>query len=152
MKKLLEKAKAWISRLWGSIKPDAEKALTIGMKITDVVKTAVESPVADIMTALIPGDVDDRIKDVLRAAAPKVLISFGLVKDCSHETDPALIIQCASKTLAQIKNDFMGDSVYGNLCDSLAVTFAEIAADKKVSWDDLKYVSKWFFDNVYNKK
>lgn len=149
---LINKATAWISRLWSSIKPDAEKALIIGMKITDAVKNAVNHPVADILTAIIPGDVDDKIKARLRDAAPKAIITLGLAQQCSNETDPAKIIECASRTLQNIKDSYLGEEAYGSLCDSFAVMMAQVAADGKVSWDDFKYVSKWFFDNVYYPK
>lgn len=152
IKELLGKATAWITRLWKSIKPDAEKALIIGMKITDAIKDAVNNPAADILTAVIPGDLDDKIKEKLRIAAPKVVITLGLVNECKDEKDEAEILRCASRTLQNIKESYMGDQAYGNLCDSLAVMMAQVAADDKISWDDLKYVSKWFFDNVYSQK
>jgi hypothetical protein len=51
--------------------------------VTENIKNFTDSPVADVLTVLIPGDIDDKIKDWLRAKLPVILTELKLVDRCS---------------------------------------------------------------------
>jgi len=57
----------------------AIKNSALAVKITDNLKFAVESPTADLITTIIPGDIDDNILKVLRKVVPEVAFKLGLV-------------------------------------------------------------------------
>jgi ADP-ribosylglycohydrolase len=56
----------------------------VAVKVTHTLKNAVESPVVDIITDIIPGDLDDKIHEKLRLIVPivaqKLAIAHGILK------------------------------------------------------------------------
>jgi hypothetical protein len=135
--------KSFFRKIWEGIKkafeglaPDLKEAIHIGVIVVDNMKTFIEGEAADVLTAIIPGQLDDVIKERLRAFLPKILIEMKLAEQCSELTDPSEIVACAIKTLQQIGGD------------CLAVMIAEVASDGKLTWDDSKAIIKWYNDNV----
>ena len=146
--------KKFFQRIWDSIEnffqgllPELKDAIAIGVTVVDNMKKVMENPVVDVLTAIIPGDLDDQIKNRLRALLPKILVDLRLASECSELSDPNEIVKCAIKTLQQIGGDFISDSAKKNFYDSIAVLVAQVAADGKLSWDDSKYVIKWYYDH-----
>jgi hypothetical protein len=144
----------FFKKLWTGIKkvfdkfaPDVKNAIHIGVTIVDNMKVFVDSPVADVLTAIIPGDVDDKIKELLIKYLPKIVIEMKLAEQCTELTDPNEIVACAIKTLQQIGGDWISDDAKKNFYDSLAVLIAQVAADGKLSFDDAKAVIKWYYDH-----
>ena len=147
--------KSVFKKVWGSIKEAFNKlpaksktALLIAVTIVDNMKKFVESPVADVMTALIPGTADDVVKERLRLWLPKIFIEMKLAEQCAGLTDPNEIVACGVKTLQQIGGDWISDSAKKNFYNSLAVLIGEVASDGKLTWDDLQWITKWYNDNV----
>jgi len=107
-------------------------------------KVFVDSPAADILTALIPGDVDDKIKDLLRAKIPVILSELKLADTCQNITDPTQLTTCAVKVIqsldSDIKNAFLHD---------LAILVARAAADGQLSWSDGVYLLEWYYQHQY---
>lgn len=142
--------KLWngVKKLFQGLKPELKKAIEIGATIVDNMKKFAESPAADLLTAIIPGDLDDKVKAKLRELLPKILTEMKLVESCTGLTDSNEIVACGIRTLQQIAGDHIKDSARKNFYDSLAVMIAEVAADGKLSWDDSKIILKWYYDNV----
>jgi hypothetical protein len=61
----------------------------VAVKVTYGLKKVVESPVLDVITDIIPGDLDDKIQEKLRLIVPivaqKLAIAHGILKE--SETD-----------------------------------------------------------------
>lgn len=148
--------KTFIHKIWEGVKhlfdgllPEFKVAIHIGVVIVDKMKTFVLSPDADILTAIIPGTLDDKIVAKLREFLPKILAAMKLADSCGGLTDPLAITQCAIKTLQEIGDDFINDAARKNFYDSLAVMIAQVVSDGKLSWDDGKTVLKWYYDHQY---
>jgi hypothetical protein len=141
--------KIWsgIKKAFDGLKPEFKNAIHVGVTIVDKMKSFTESPVAGVITALIPGDLDDKIKEKLREYLPKILIEMKLADSCTGLSDPNEIVACAVKTLQQIGGDWISDDAKKNFYDSLAVLIAQVASDGKLSWDDAKAVIKWYYDH-----
>lgn len=73
MKALLLKIKLFIMKLFASV----ETFIPIGIEVVNKLKIFIDSPTADIITAIIPGTVDDNVKIWLRAWLPIILGKFG---------------------------------------------------------------------------
>lgn len=65
--------KTFINKIWTEVKSmfqnvpsELQTAIHIGVIVTENIKTFVDSPAADVLTAIIPGDLDDEIKNWLR--------------------------------------------------------------------------------------
>lgn len=78
MKNLFQKIVLWVKGMLGSLLDHFKGIAVVAVNITDKLKTIVESEVLDIVVDLIPGDVDDKILDKVRAILPIVIAKVSL--------------------------------------------------------------------------
>lgn len=83
---------------WDTVKSVFKKAdhtlLEIAIKVTNTVKDALNSGFVDIITKLIPGDIDNKFVDLLKLEVPKILAAELLLKalpEATTETDAQAI-------------------------------------------------------------
>ena len=143
---------SFLSKIWNEIKSlftgmpaELQTAIHIGVIVTENVKNFVDSPAADVLTALIPGDADDELKDLLRTKLPAILTELKLADSCSGVTDPSQITACAVKVLQGLDGD-----VQSAFLHSLSVLVAQVAADGKLTWGDGVYLLQWYYQHNYN--
>jgi len=144
---LIRKVWEGIKKTFQGLKPELKKAIAIGVVIVDNMKHFVDSQAADVITALIPGDLDDKIKERLRQELPRILVNMKLAETCAYLEEPDEIVACAVKTLQSIGGDYRKAFL-----NELAVLIAQVAADGKLTWDDGQYILKWYYDNVHKQK
>ena len=144
LKSILSKIWAGIKSIFDGMPAELKTAIHIGVLITENVKTFVDLPAADVLTALIPGDIDDDIKNLLRAKLPAILTELKLADSCSGLTDPAVITACAIKVLQGIAGD-----VQSAFLHNLSILVAQVAADGKLSWSDGVYLLEWYYQHEY---
>ncbi len=144
LKSFMRKIGNFFSKLFKGLLPELKKAVHIGVTITDAIKNydTAHPEIADIITKLIPGDLDDKIKDTLREKLPVVLTELRLVDATLGLTDPNEIVAAAVKTIQQLSGDYR--SAFLN---SLSILIAQVAADGNFNWDDAAYLMKWYYDN-----
>ncbi|MBS1525190.1 MAG: hypothetical protein JST19_06050 [Bacteroidetes bacterium] len=142
---------SFLSKIWAEIKAlfegipsDLKTAIHIGVLVTENIKNFVDSPAADVLTAIIPGDIDDEIKNWLRAKLPQILTELKLADSCSSLTDPDAITACAIKVLQGLDGD-----VRSAFLHNLSVLVARVAADGKLTWSDGVYLLQWYYDHEY---
>lgn len=142
---------SFLSKIWAHIKKvfeglpsELKSAIHIGVVVTDNIKNFIESPGADILTAIIPGEVDDDIKVWLRAKLPSILVELKLADSCSGLTDPADITTCAVKVLQGLTGDIKSAFLH-----NLSILVAQVAADGKLSWSDGVVILQWYYQNEY---
>jgi hypothetical protein len=143
--------KTFITKIWAEIKslfngiPSAlQTAIHIGVIVTEGIKTFVDSPEADVLTAIIPGSIDDEIKNWLRAKLPEILTELKLADSCGGLTDPAQITACAIKALQSLDGD-----VQNSFLHTISILVAQVATDGKLSWSDGVYLLEWYYQNEY---
>src|ERR1700744_5421237 len=141
----------YLSKIWAEVKAlfdgipaELKTAIHIGVIVTENIKTFVDSPAADVLTAIIPGDVDNKIKNWLRAKLPAILTELKLADSCGSLTDPAAITDCAVKVLQGLDGD-----VQSAFLHNLSVLIAEVAADGKLTWGDGVYILQWYYQHEY---
>jgi len=139
-------SKIWdeIEALFSGMPAGLKTAIHIGVIVTENLKNFVDSPAADILTALIPGDADDELKDLLRAKLPTILTELKLADSCGSLTDPAQITACAVKVLQDLDGDIQSAFLH-----NLSVLIAQVAADGKLSWGDGVYLLQWYYQQNY---
>ena len=143
--------KSFLAKIWSTIKSlfdgmesELKTAIHISVLVVENIKKFIDSPGADIFTMLIPGDVDDKIKDLLRNKLPVILTELKLADSCLQLTDQNEITACAIKTLQGL-----GDNVKSAFLHSLSVLIAEVIADGKLTWSDGVYLSEWYYQHAY---
>lgn len=106
MKKLFEKIAAFVRKALGTIFDEFRKHSEAAVKVTANIKKFVESPITDVVTTLIPGDVDDAIAAKLRVVLPQVLqkvaIMHGILKENETNAD---VIENIIANLKEINPD-----------------------------------------------
>jgi hypothetical protein len=138
--------KIWneVKTLFGGIPADMKNAIQIGVVLTENIKNFVDSPEADILTALIPGDLDDDIKNWLREKLPIILTELKLADSCGNLTDPQQITQCAIKVLQGLTGDIKSAFLH-----NLSIFIAQVAANGKLTWSDGVMILEWYYQNEY---
>ena len=144
LKTLLNKIWAGIESLFDRFSPELQAAIHIGVVVTENIKNFVDSPTADVLTAIIPGDIDDDIKTWLRAKLPEILTELKLADSCGSLTDPQQITACALKVLQGLIGDIKSSFLH-----SLSILVAQVAADGKLTWADGVTILEWYYQNVY---
>lgn len=144
LSKLLKSIGEFFSRLWHGLLPELKAAIHVGVVITNAVKEFdLNNPaIVDIITSLIPGNLDNKIVAKIREALPKICIELKLVDATLGLTDPQEIVKAAIKTMQQLSGDYK--SAFLN---SFSIIVAQVAADGKLDWNDAAYLLKWYYDN-----
>jgi hypothetical protein len=143
--------KTFINKIWGDIKSlfeaipqEMKTAIHIGVLVTENIKNFVDSPAADILTAIIPGDIDDEIKNWLRAKLPTILTELKLADSCGSLTDPLQITACAVKVLQGLDGD-----VKSAFLHNLSIFIAQVASGGQLTWSDGVSILEWYYQNEY---
>ena len=141
--------KKFFQKIWNAIEdffqgllPELKEAIHIGVAVVEKMKEFMATPVPDIITAIIPGDLDDAIKVKLREMLPKIFINLRLAQECSELTDPDEIVACGLRTLNSIEGDFKSAFLH-----DLSILIAQVAADGKLDWKDGVYILQWYYDH-----
>src|SRR4030081_251464 len=120
----------FLSKIWNQVKAlfdgipaELKIAIHVGVIVTENIKNFVDSPAADVLTALIPGDVDDKIKNWLRAKLPAILTELKLAARCGRQTDPSDITACGVKVLQGLEGDIRSAFLHNmSVCARLEAT------------------------------
>jgi hypothetical protein len=144
--------KSFLSRIWKQIKAvfehipaDVKTAIHIGVQVTENIKLFIESPVADVLTTIIPGDVDDKIKALLRAKLPEIVLQLKLADSCMQSA-PNEVMQCALATLQNMPGGYKKAFLH-----NLSIVVAQVAADGKLDWADAVYLSQWYYQQQFKR-
>lgn len=141
---LLLKIWASIKNLFDGMDVELKSAIHTSVLIVENIKKFVDSPDADIITALIPGDIDDKIKDLLRDKLPVILTELKLADSCTGLTNQNEITACAIKTLQG-----MGLNTQSAFLHSISVLIAGVLSDGKLTWSNGVYLSEWYYQHLY---
>jgi len=144
LKTFLKKILDQIKDLFGSIPSETAMALKIGITITENIKNFVASPLADVLTIIIPGNIDNMIKDKLRLSLPTILTELKLVESSLNLTQPNDIANAALET---IKN--MDKTIKPGVLHQLSILITQTVADGKLSWSDGVYLSQWYYEHKF---
>jgi len=69
----------FVAKLFTKIPDEVKEKVSLAVKIVNSIKFFIESPTADLITAIIPGDTDDKIKEWLRIFLPKLLEKYNVL-------------------------------------------------------------------------
>src|SRR5688500_15896141 len=138
---------AAIQRIFKRFPKPLKAAIHTGVIITEQLRNFTDSGVADILTAIIPGDVDDRIKFTLRTELPRIVENLKLAENCANQKDVNAIMKCAISTLQNISKDFEMAFLH-----SISIMIAQALSDGKLTWSDGVFVIEWYYKHVHKNK
>src|SRR4051812_26717889 len=112
--KMKNKLRSLLSQFDGFIDGHIDTAL----KITSGLKRLLSSPVADVVTALIPGNIDNAIKDKLITALNKAVEALNIAEQCRQYSDVNEKLKCFIEQL-QLRDPQLQDAVLLKLASLL---------------------------------
>jgi hypothetical protein len=108
-----------IKRILGRFDQYADRHIDTALQITIGLKKALSSPVADIITELIPGNIDNIVKQHLLAAINTAVDLLTIADQCQGEKDINKKLQCFVAEL-QKRSPEHRDAVLQKLASLLA--------------------------------
>lgn len=145
LKSVLHSIVAFVSHIWGVASAAEKKFIHAGVLVTEAIKNFDDNnpQIADFVTAMIPGTVDDAIKEKLREGLPKVLVQAKLVDEST--TDAELL-----KNSAEAIKNLTGLDLKLKL-DELAKRITDLVGNGKIPWSQLAYMVKYYYDHEFDK-
>lgn len=146
--------KSFIAGIWSAIKglfhkleEEEKRLLPIVITVVNNIKNVVDSPIADVVTALIPGDVDDKIREKLQVFLPKILTELNMLNTCQQLEDHNEQLHCILQNL-KLSSDAAKDIYYHGLA-SLILT--ELS-DGKLTWSDCTAIAEYYYKNIWKEQ
>ncbi len=87
LKNLFLKIKNFIVNVFTTVDKTAKKIIPIGISVVNAIKNFAESDAADWVTAIIPGDLDNRIQALLIKITPGILLGLRKWQSITGEED-----------------------------------------------------------------
>lgn len=72
---------AFVEKLFKKIPEELKEQLSTVIAVVNGVKSFVDSPLSDVLVAIIPSTIDDKVKDWLEKRLPEVLEKLNLIND-----------------------------------------------------------------------
>lgn len=127
----------FFKRTFSKISDEAKRLIPVGIAIVNKFKELLDSDVADIITSLIPSDLDDKLKEKLREWLPLFLLKLDIANTTANIEDPnerlKAVLDMFKFSDIEERNDFYHKFGYriiefladGNLSRSEAIILAE---------------------------
>lgn len=134
----------WLQGIGANLQPEFIKALDIAHTVTNEIKSFEDSGVVDVAANLlgkVTGGLSVIVNDKIKAALPIIVTELGLASNCIGLGTADEIIKCAIAALQGKGSAFQGDFL-----DAINVHIAVAASDGKFTWDEVKAVSKAYYD------
>lgn len=93
-----QKIKSALQQFDRQIEENAEEAL----RITRTIKTALESPLADLVTTIIPGDADEKIRLRIIQALDTGINALSIINTCKEQETWSDKIRCFVNELRKV--------------------------------------------------
>jgi hypothetical protein len=142
---------SFLAKIWRSVKgqfdgmpKDLKAAAHLGVVVTDNIKKILDSPVADVLTAIIPNDADVQIKCWLRVKIPEILSDMKLADSCSGTKDPSEVTACALKVMKELR-----PHIQSAVLHNLSVMIAQVVADGKLTWSSGVFILEWYYQHKF---
>jgi phage-related protein len=154
MKKLFNKVKNFINKLFQKIGEGTKQYVPIAIKVVEAIKAFMATPVDDVVLGLvkasIPGTADDvlidKVKKVIEEQLPKLLIDFKMLDSVSNITDPNeqlnAIMEIIKESSPEAKASFYQD---------IAKITLMCLSDGKLTLGESALLCEYLYQNQFKK-
>lgn len=143
--------KKFIQRIWNGIKDlfhklekELKELVPVVIGVIQNIKLIEDSHLPDLITALIPGGLDDKLNEKLRAAIPKAILSLEVIAGINDIEDPNEKILAIINKI-KLSNSDAKDMFYHGLASKIM----EVISDGKFSWSDATAVAEWYYQHQF---
>ena len=148
MKKLFESIKAFVKRIFSRAFDYAKANSEVAVQIVQKFKELIDSPIADIAVALIPGTGDDILLAKARKVAPEVVIKFGIAHNIFQASEDATTaLQKIQEYILTLPLDGRG-SFYARF----AADFAVAISDGEITLPEAYALTQTIYVEFYKKE
>jgi hypothetical protein len=131
---------------FGKARKVAQDVIPVGIEVVEKIKMVMDSPLAPLLTALIPGQVDDLVAAKIKEYLPAILIQLKIADECSKKKSNDEVIQCALAHLREYHPNAR-KAYFLNIASMLSAALA----DGKLKWAEIVMITQYTYENRYNK-
>lgn len=142
--RLLQKIGNTIAKIFGGLDIATKTLVKVAKEVVNNMKLIDESHIGDVLTALIPGNVDDKIYAKLKEAIPKAVDAIAIAEEFTNITDPNEKLRYILAKVNSATTD--GKKLFYT---GLAQLLLELIADGEFSWVDAGRVSGYYYQNEH---
>lgn len=148
MKKLLNQLISFVSRILGNAFDKFRDQSHLAVRVTDLLKHAVESPIADVVVTLIPGNVDDvllaKLRRVIDPVVEKTALVHGILQASNSQSD---VVASVIAALVEMKPELRG-----NFWVTFSAELNLALADGKLSFSEAYILAQLAFLELRKNK
>lgn len=141
----MKKIFRFLQRLWTSSQALVKKYVRPSVEVVNAIKFIINSPVVPIITAVIPGSIDDVIAAQIKLHLPTVLKVLGYADECVHAGSGDAIFQCAISKIRLMKDEGRDAAFH-----SIASLLSKYLADGRLSWREALHLAEETFHELGN--
>lgn len=146
---LITKISEQIKSIFIGMPAELQSAASIAVVIVENLKTVIENPAIDILTVVIPGNLDNTIVNCIRTCLPKILTDLRLIDNTTEPIDDHAKVESAI-TIIQNLNSNIKSAFLHDLAVLIAQELARLA-NNTLSWTDAVYVIEWYYQREFKK-
>jgi spermidine/putrescine-binding protein len=141
MKNLFNAIVSFTQRILGNVFNTFKEQSHTAVKVTDLLKRVVESPITDVVVTLIPGDVDDKIlaklRTVIGPVAEKTALAHGILQSSDTNSD---VVDAVIQKLKELKPELRA-----NFWVTFSAELNLALADGKISFSEAYILAQLAF-------
>lgn len=145
--KIFDGVGAYFRKMFKKAKAFAEKEIPAAIKVVEKIKDFMNSNAVPLITALIPGDVDDKIAARIIKELPGVLIKLQLSSECAKKGTADEVIQCAIAALNKYDPEAKIEKY-----KAIASMLSNALADGKIDSEERTHLIEHLYQTLIKKK
>jgi hypothetical protein len=148
MKKVFQSIKEFVQRIFNKAFSYAKANAEVAVQIVQKFKELIDSPIADIAVALIPGDLDDKALAKVRQVLPEFVVKFAInAKIIQAAEDPTTALNKIREYIATLPAEGRGIWYAG-----FAAHFAEAISDGVITLPEAYALTQTIYVEFYKKE
>lgn len=142
MKKIFQ----FLKRLFAKTKFFVQQYVRPSIEVVEALKSFLDSPAAPIITALIPGYVDDAIAARISKLLPEVLRVLGYAEECSKAQTNDALVQCVIAKIRLFPEERKNAAFH-----NIASLLSHYLSDGKLSWMEAIHLAEMTYSEIKGK-
>lgn len=146
MKELVSKVRGFLQNLWGDLLPALVKNGNASVKVVNIIKDVINSPVLNLAVALTPTQKDDAVLRKAKVLATEAVatlgFAMGIVSYINAGEDPKLVAKWVSEYLKDNATDSQKAIFYRELAGLILEALMD---DGKISTGEYVAIGQFLF-------
>lgn len=139
----MRKIFAFLKKLFSNSQALIKKYVRPSVEVVNLLKTFFDSPAVPILTAIIPGNIDDVLAVKIKTTLPVVLKVLGLADECVNRLNGETVLQCAIARLRLMKEPAQKAAAH-----NIAVLLAEYLSDGRLTWTECVHLAEITYNEL----